>query len=64
MALFNDFTRRAALTAAAACAVALAAPSASHAQANFEGETVEWLIPFSPGGGSDTWARFNAPFFS
>jgi tripartite-type tricarboxylate transporter receptor subunit TctC len=64
MALFTKFTRRAALTAAAACVVAAAAPSSSQAQASFEGETIEWLIPFSPGGGSDTWARFNAPFFS
>ncbi|MEM7512990.1 MAG: hypothetical protein AAF388_18830, partial [Bacteroidota bacterium] len=29
----------------------------------FEGKTVEWVIPFKEGGGGDTWARFNAPFF-
>ena len=38
-------------------------PSAD-AEVNFQGTTVEWIIPFSTGGGSDTWARFNAPFFS
>lgn len=29
----------------------------------FEGKTIEWVIPFKEGGGGDTWARFNAPFF-
>ncbi len=28
------------------------------------GETVEWHIPFSEGGGSDVWARFFAPYLS
>ncbi len=32
--------------------------------ADFKGKTIEWVIPFSVGGGSDTWARFNAPFLS
>lgn len=31
---------------------------------SFEGETIEWVIPFSAGGGSDTWARFIAPFLA
>lgn len=48
--------------AAGAAALGLAGPAA--AQVSFEGETIEWIIPFSPGGGSDTWARFNAPFLS
>lgn len=34
------------------------------AQVSFEGETIEWIIPFTQGGGSDTWARFNAPFLT
>ena len=34
------------------------------AEVSFEGETIEWIIPFGTGGGSDTWARFNAPFLS
>jgi tripartite-type tricarboxylate transporter receptor subunit TctC len=62
MALSN-ITRRAALALTASIAgLALAGPAS--AQASFEGETIEWIIPFSPGGGSDTWARFNAPFLS
>lgn len=32
--------------------------------ADFSGERIEWIIPFKEGGGSDTWARFYAPFFS
>lgn len=32
--------------------------------ADFKGKTIEWVIPFSVGGGSDTWARFNAPYLS
>lgn len=32
--------------------------------ADFSGKTIEYVIPFSVGGGSDTWARFNAPFLS
>jgi tripartite-type tricarboxylate transporter receptor subunit TctC len=30
----------------------------STADGDFEGETVEVLIPLAPGGGTDTWARF------
>lgn len=30
----------------------------------FKGKTIEWIIPFKEGGGSDTWARFNAQFLS
>ena len=33
-------------------------------QVSFEGKTIEWIIPFTQSGGSDTWARFNAPFLS
>lgn len=29
----------------------------------FQGKTIEWIVPFKEGGGGDTWARFNAPFF-
>jgi tripartite-type tricarboxylate transporter receptor subunit TctC len=59
----SDITRRTALALTASFAgLALAGPAS--AQASFEGETIELIIPFSPGGGSDTWARFNAPFLS
>lgn len=55
-------TRRAGVVAAAALVGAsLAAPL--HA-ADFSGETIEWVIPFSEGGGSDKWARFYAPLLS
>lgn len=30
----------------------------------FKDKTIEWVIPFKEGGGGDTWARFNAPFFT
>ena len=29
----------------------------------FQNKTIEWIIPFKEGGGGDTWARFNAPYF-
>ena len=48
------------LLAAAATAV-LGAPL--HA-ADFSGETIDFVIPFSEGGGSDKWARFYAPLLS
>ena len=63
MTELRSLTRRGAIAAlGGAAALAIAAPAA--AQVSFAGETIEWVIPFSPGGGSDTWARFNAPFLS
>lgn len=57
------FTRRATFgLAAGALALGLAGPAA--AEVDFAGKTIEWIIPFSAGGGSDTWARFNAPLLS
>jgi tripartite-type tricarboxylate transporter receptor subunit TctC len=59
------FTRRTFMAAAAAAAVSVAiAPAPASAQVDFTGETIEWIIPYGTGGGSDVWARFNAPFFS
>ncbi|MDO5656729.1 MAG: tricarboxylate transporter [Paracoccus sp. (in: a-proteobacteria)] len=29
---------------------------------DFAGQEIRWILPFMPGGGSDIWARFNAPF--
>ena len=58
-----NITRRAALVlAAGALSLGLAGPAL--AEVDFAGETIEWIIPFSAGGGSDTWARFNAPLLS
>ncbi|MCL5778642.1 tripartite tricarboxylate transporter substrate-binding protein [Limibaculum sp. FT325] len=61
---FFDITRRGAIAALIGGAAALALGGAAQAQVSFEGKTIEWIIPFSAGGGSDTWARFNAPFLS
>jgi putative tricarboxylic transport membrane protein len=56
--------RRELITAggAALAATLLRAPRAQ--AADFSGRIVELVIPFKEGGGSDTWARFNAPFLS
>lgn len=60
MQRFNRFSRRTALgLATGVAALALTGPVA--AQVDFTDETVEWVIPFSEGGGSDKWARFYAP---
>jgi tripartite-type tricarboxylate transporter receptor subunit TctC len=56
------FTRRTAVSLAIGSAAALAFGGPASAQVSFEGETIEWIIPFAPGGGSDTWARFNQRF--
>ena len=53
-------TRRAAL----ALGAALLAAGPAAAEVNFAGKTVEWIVPFSPGGGSGVMAEFNAPFLS
>ena len=50
----------AALTAAS---LTVAAPAAAQ-DVDFAGQTIEWWIPFSEGGGSDVWARFFAPYLS
>ena len=31
---------------------------------DFSGKTIEWVIPFKEGGGSDKWSRFYAPLLS
>lgn len=62
MTLYTTISRRAAIgIMAGAAAFALAGAGQA---ADFSGENIEWIIPFSAGGGSDTWARFNAPFLS
>lgn len=61
-------TRRAALAAAAALPLAATLPIVGTARAQapvtFAGQTIEWIIPFAVGGGSDTWARFLAPYLA
>jgi tripartite-type tricarboxylate transporter receptor subunit TctC len=56
--------RRTLLSAACLMIAALALAPADAPAADFSGETVEWIIPFSEGGGSDSWARFFAPYLS
>ena len=62
MTLLDTMTRRTVMAVATSSAIALAMPA--FAETSFEGETVEWIIPFSEGGGSDKWARFYAPLLS
>lgn len=33
-------------------------------EVDFKGKTIEWIIPFKAGGGSDKWSRFYAPLLS
>ena len=40
----------------------LAFPAAP--ETDFSGKTIEWINPFKEGGGSELWAKFNAPFLS
>ncbi len=55
-------TRRTALVAVGAAALALTGVAGTQAlAADFSGKRIEWIIPFKEGGGSDTWARFYAP---
>ena len=58
----RKLTASTAFAALAAAGALFAMPA--QADVSFEGETIEWIIPFGTGGGSDTWARFNAPFLS
>lgn len=44
---------------------ALAFVAPAHAEAvDFSKKTIEFVVPFGVGGGSDTWARFNAPYLA
>ena len=48
-----------------AASAAMILPVTSTAQpVNFAGKTIEFVIPFGVGGGSDVWARFNAQFLN
>jgi len=46
------------------CFACTAAFGTTSLAADFSGERIEWIIPFKEGGGSDTWARFYAPFLT
>ncbi|MFW8635614.1 tricarboxylate transporter [Cribrihabitans pelagius] len=49
---------------ATSVAAAALAASPALAEADFAGETIEWVIPFSETGGSAKWANFFAPLLS
>lgn len=49
---------------ATTAALAIGATGPAFAEADFSGKIIEWVIPFSEGGGSDKWARFYAPLLS
>ncbi len=63
MSRFAMSRRRGLCLFAAAAAAVLGAPPDARA-ADFAGKTIEWVIPFSVGGGSDVWARFFAPLLA
>lgn len=51
-------------TAAAILAATTVTASLPALSADFSGKTIEWIIPFKEGGGSDKWARFYAPLLA
>ena len=55
--------RRDLIRLGAGLGMAAALPGQASAQ-DFAGRTIEWIIPMSVGGGSDTWARFHLPFLN
>ena len=55
--------KRATSLVAAALSLALVFSAPARA-ADFAGQTVQWIIPFAEGGGTDRWARFYAPLLS
>lgn len=58
--------RRALVAGAAAIAGGGLVANRAKAQrsVDFSGRTIEWVVPFAEGGGSDVWARFMAPFLA
>jgi len=57
----NTIGRRSLLGTAA---LGAALPARAQAPVDFAGRTIEFVIPFAEGGGSDVWARFLAPYLS
>ncbi|MEM7426323.1 MAG: tricarboxylate transporter [Pseudomonadota bacterium] len=57
----KQVSKIAAALAAGAFGLALSAQAQA---ADFAGKTIEWIIPFKEGGGSDKWSRFYAPLLS
>ncbi|MDD9821565.1 MAG: tripartite tricarboxylate transporter substrate-binding protein [Gammaproteobacteria bacterium] len=64
--MFHPHKMRAAVfgAAAAAAAAGLTVAATAAQAADFSGKTIEWIIPFKAGGGSDKWSRFYAPLLA
>ncbi|AUG55513.1 tricarboxylate transporter [Thalassospira marina] len=58
---FNHSVKAVCAAAALACGLT---GTAMAQDADFSGDRVELIIPFGEGGGTDTWGRFWAPYFS
>jgi tripartite-type tricarboxylate transporter receptor subunit TctC len=56
--------RRDMLRLGAGLGAAAALPAGVGQAQDFSGHTIEWIIPMSVGGGSDTWARSHQPFLT
>jgi tripartite-type tricarboxylate transporter receptor subunit TctC len=52
------------LAASATLATVLTMASPAAAETDFAGQRIEMIIPFSEGGGTDTWARIIAPYLA
>lgn len=64
MKSISNALRRSLLLAASVAFVNLSSGDAAAQDVSFEGKTIEWIVPYTAGGGTDVVARFNAPFFS
>jgi tripartite-type tricarboxylate transporter receptor subunit TctC len=57
----SDITRRAVLASTGAAGISLALRNKSHAAAAYPSRDIEFVVPYGPGGGFDTFARVVAP---
>ncbi|ADZ68973.1 Bug family tripartite tricarboxylate transporter substrate binding protein [Polymorphum gilvum] len=64
MKTYLNMTRRSALGVVAAGIAGVLVSAPASADVSFAGKTIEWIVPFSPGGGSGTMAAFMAPFLT
>ena len=53
---------RTAMLAASAALLGLAATAADTSAADLAGKRVQVIVPFSEGGGTDTWTRMMQPY--
>jgi tripartite-type tricarboxylate transporter receptor subunit TctC len=62
--VLHAMDRRGLMRLGAGLGAAAALPAGAARAQDFSGRTIEWIIPMSVGGGSDTWARFHQPFLT